>query len=425
LKKVLCLITSVALCISLLAGCGAKKETSSANQSTQTNENKQVTIKFYHSEDQYNKDMVAAFEKKNPNIKVQIVPIDFGNAEQIIKTGIASGNPVDVSFFWGTQMKTFVSSKMAEDLTPYLEANSSAWKNTFIPQYIDAGKVDGKYYSVSYQPVLETIFYNKDVFKKYNIEVPKTWDDFLKVSEILKQNGVYSMAVSNDQHHQLLAFAYQNMINKGNITDITAGNVPFAGANEAPGLRKCLEMLKDAYQKEYWYPGKGALTSTKDEVNAAFYQGKVAMLFDASSQVKAHSENAKFQVGVMKQPLVSEDSKFGMNVVTNALFIPYNAINKKEAVEFMKFYTSEEGQKITMSSWRPPVLKSVQVEIPQLKEIQALSSGDNVVPYTHLQNLSPKISTYVSKEMVASVCSGMSIDEALKKLESLRQEIKK
>lgn len=34
--------------------------------------------------------------------------------------------------------------------------------------------VDGRYYAVSYQPVIETIFYNVDLFKQYNIEIPTT-----------------------------------------------------------------------------------------------------------------------------------------------------------------------------------------------------------------------------------------------------------
>ena len=63
------------------------------------------TIKFYGADAQYNRNIIAMFEAENPGIKVQIVPIDFDNAEQIIKTGIASNNPVDVSFFWGSQIR--------------------------------------------------------------------------------------------------------------------------------------------------------------------------------------------------------------------------------------------------------------------------------------------------------------------------------
>ena len=71
-----------------------------------------------------NQNIVAGFQAENPDIKVEIVPVDFDNAEQVIKTGIASGDPVDVSFFWGSQINAFTEDNMAYDLTPYLTAVS-------------------------------------------------------------------------------------------------------------------------------------------------------------------------------------------------------------------------------------------------------------------------------------------------------------
>lgn len=59
-----------------------------------------TNIKFYGSDSEYNWNIVSMFEAENPDVKVEIVPVDFDNAEQVIKTGIASNNPVDVSFFW-------------------------------------------------------------------------------------------------------------------------------------------------------------------------------------------------------------------------------------------------------------------------------------------------------------------------------------
>lgn len=381
-----------------------------------------TTIKFYGSGSQYNVDMVSQFEAKNPSIKVEIVPVDFNNAEQVIKTGIASGNPVDVSFFWGNQVSTFVTSNMALDLTPYLMANNKEWYNTFVPKYIEAGKINGKYYAVSYQPVIETLFYNKDLFKKYNLALPATWDDFLKLGAVLKEKGLYLFGDWNGNHHQLLPFTYQIYANNGVLKDATAGKLPLAGPNETPGLRQNLQMIRDVYQKDYWYPGQGALTSTQDQVTAAFYQGKIAMLFDAGSDAGKFEKEPPFEVGAAKFPLVKAGGKYGVNVITNALFIPANAKHPKEGVEFMKFYTSPAGQAITLASGRPPSTKVMQdkVKARLVREVFATTEGDNVVGYIHLQNLSSEINTYMVNYMVGAVCSGTSIDSVLAGLEKLR-----
>ena len=414
-RKSIVLLSLVLACSMALAFAAGAKESAGAAQEVKT-------IKFYGSDAQYNKNIIAKFEAENPDVKVQIVPIDFDNAEQIIKTGIASGNPVDVSFFWGSQISAFVSSGMALDLTPYLTANNGEWMNTFVPKYIDAGKIDGKYYAVSYQPVIETLFVNETIFAENNLQVPTTWDELLVVAEKLKQKGIYALGNWSGQNHQLLVFAYQVMANNGVLEQAAAGKLPFAGANEAPGLRTALELLRDVYKKGYWYPGEGALTATKDQVQAAFFQGRIAMLFDAGSNVGQYEKDAPFKVGVAKFPLVEKGGKYGVNVVTNALFVPVNAAHKEEAVRFIKFYTSEAGQSETMATGRLPSIKAKQDKIDN-KLMQALmntTTGDNVVSYRHMQNISPEVNSYLQNDLVGAVCAGESIDSALAKLEALR-----
>jgi len=385
-----------------------------------------TTIKFYGADAEYNKNIIAQFEALNPDVKVQIVPVDFDNAEQIIKTGIASGNPVDVSFFWGSQISAFVNSDMAHDLTPYLEADNGKWLDTFVPKYIDAGKLNGKYYAISYQPVIETMFVNEDIFKQYGLKIPTTWNELLVVAAELKKHGVYAIGNWAGQNHQLLVFAYQVMANNGVLEQAASGNLPFAGPNEAPGLRTALELLRDAYNKGYWYPGEGALTATKDQVQAAFYQGKIAMLFDAGSNVGLYEKDAPFQVGVAKFPLVKADGKYAVNVVTNALFVPVNAAHKEEAVRFITFYTSEAGQSETMATGRLPSIKVKQDKIDNklMQDLMNTTEGNNVVSYRHMQDISPEINSYLQNDLVGAVCAGESIDSALAKLEALRVKVK-
>ena len=181
MKRKLTTVLTVALAAGMMmTGCGSSNsgtetkesaataaadstaaDTTAATEAAKSGE--VTTIRFYGSDSEYNQNIVAGFQAENPDIKVEIVPVDFDNAEQVIKTGIASGDPVDVSFFWGSQINAFTEDNMAYDLTPYLTENNNEWKDIFVPAYIDAGMVDGKYYAVSYQPVIETIFYNKDL----------------------------------------------------------------------------------------------------------------------------------------------------------------------------------------------------------------------------------------------------------------------
>ena len=436
MKKTMSALCAAAMLGTMLAGCGGSASTaestsaaastdtaSTASSTTAEASDDVTTIRFYGSDSEYNQNIVAGFEAENPDIKVEIVPVDFDNAEQVIKTGIASGDPVDVSFFWGTQISTFAKDGMALDLTPSLEENNGEWKNSFIQTYLDGGMYDGKYYAISYQPVIETIFYNKDLFKQYNIEIPTTWDEYMQACETFKENGIYGIGNWSGQNHQLLEFAYQYMANDGTLEDATAGNIDFTTCT---GLKTCLENWKVAYDNGYWYPGEGALTSTKDQTQAAFYQGKIATLFDAGSNAGAYASDCDFEVGVMKFPLVQEGGKYGVNVVTNALFVPSNAKHPEEAVRFMKYYTSDAGMEEIIKSGRLPSTVSMQdkIETPIMKDLLATTTGDNTVGYTHLQNISSEINSYVQNDMVGAVCSGTPVDEVLQQLEDLRQAAK-
>ena len=348
--------------------------------------------------------------------------MDYSNAEQVIKTGIASGNPVDVSFFWGTQINVFTESGMALDLTDYLMADDAAWYNTFVKAYIDGGAVDGRYYAISYQPVVETIFYNKTLFEQYNIKVPTTWDEYMDACAKFQEQGIYGIGDWNGNNHQLLEFAYQYMANDGTIEDVTNGRVDFTTCE---GLAKCLEMWKYVYDNNYWYPGEGALTSTQDQTQAAWYQGKIATLFDAGSDCGLYETNCEFEVGILSFPLVEEGGKYAVNVVTNALFIPANAAHVEEAVKFIKFYTSEAGEAEVIASGRNPAILSMQdkVSSPLMVSLLETTVGDNVVGYKHIQNLSSEISAFCQNDMVAMVCTGTPIEEVLQQLEDMRLAI--
>jgi ABC-type glycerol-3-phosphate transport system substrate-binding protein len=333
---------------------------------------------------------------------------------------VCSSDLVDVSFFWGTQINAFSDEGMALDLTPYLTANNNEWLNTFVRAYIDGGKFDGKYYAVSYQPVIETIFYNKDLFAAHNVALPKTWNELLAACEVFKQNGVYGIGGWALQSHQFLQFVYQYMANDGTLEQYTTGEGDFT---KNAGLRTFLTNWKtQVYDKGYWYPGEGALTSTKEQTQAAWFQGNIAMLFDAGSNTGLYETDCEFEVGILPFPYVQEGGKYALNTVTNALFVPANAKNPEEAVRFIKYYTSDAGIQEIINSGRLPSTISMQskVDSPLLQALLATGVGDNVVGYKQMQGLSPELNAYIQNDLIGAIGSGISVDEVLQTMEDLR-----
>lgn len=48
---------------------------------------------------------------------------------------------------------------------------------------------DGQMYLMPNALYAEYFAYRKDIFGQYGLEVPKTWDEFLNVCKVLKDNG--------------------------------------------------------------------------------------------------------------------------------------------------------------------------------------------------------------------------------------------
>ena len=101
-------------------------------------------------------------------------------------------------FTWwsGPQLETLVKNDLVEDVTDLWDEFVVA--NGVSEDIKESFTVDGKAYAVPYSIIYNTVIYNKNVFAEYNLEVPKTFDEFLDVCQTLKDNGITPIALKND-----------------------------------------------------------------------------------------------------------------------------------------------------------------------------------------------------------------------------------
>ncbi len=117
------------------------------------------------------KTVIAAFEKANPNIKVDVKPIpvsDVPNQVTIMATG---GNPPDISQVQGDAVVTLASSGFLEPVDGLMPPAFLA----DLPQNImdSAGLYQGKHYAVPWAPVENGFWYNKTLMKQAGLDPEK------------------------------------------------------------------------------------------------------------------------------------------------------------------------------------------------------------------------------------------------------------
>lgn len=123
------------------------------------------------------------FNSSQSNVHVNLVSkgfyTDLGKA---VLTGIAAGQPPDLTQCVETDAAKYSSSKALADLTPYINAAdglASADLKDIFPVMLGAAKVRGTYYQFPFNKSTTVLYYNQDMFAAKGISSPPaTWDEF-------------------------------------------------------------------------------------------------------------------------------------------------------------------------------------------------------------------------------------------------------
>jgi multiple sugar transport system substrate-binding protein len=172
----------------LLAACGSSS-TNSGNGSGP------VTLQVWGGVPAENgpADLIAAFQKANPRFTIRYtryVNDDTGNTK--LDTSLQSGTPIDIYFSYTVpHINPRISAGLAEDLTPYINADSTL--KTWVQGTQGIFNVNNKYFSL---PTARSPFYvlaNKKALDAAGATLPTTWsiDDYHTLAKKLSKGNTY------------------------------------------------------------------------------------------------------------------------------------------------------------------------------------------------------------------------------------------
>ena len=216
------------------------------------------------------------YEEKNENIEIvneSMVGEDFLFT---LKTDFASGNEPDVFGLWpGSDFDILVQQGKVADLTDLLNENPQ-WYNRFREDTWKYVTVNERIYGLPFEIIYEGLFLNKDIFAKYNVPIPKTYEELLDAVEIFKANDIIPIAYNATPEG---SYIYQNIVmklgGKGEVEE------PFdAKGNLKPSFLDGLNIMKELYNAGA-FPDQAFLIDDKTR-NDLFIQKKAAMIVQGS-----------------------------------------------------------------------------------------------------------------------------------------------
>ncbi|MCP1146777.1 ABC transporter substrate-binding protein [Lysinibacillus endophyticus] len=381
LKNLLLLVAVFAL---ILAGCSDEKEGETSNDNAiDTSEPVKVLLSAGDI-GQFNAWKARSEQfTKDTGIKVEFLETPYDNLlENITTDGIANGGAYDLVVFLDSMGPAL--TQFLEPLNSYIERDNfdvSRWPQSLV----NLSTFEDNIYSFPVRGHVQMMFYRDDIFKKHNLKVPTTWDEFDVVAKTIKEKeGIDAIApyykTGNNGQNLFMWTSYL----WGNNGDIFDGNYKpiFNNKEGVEATQRYVDLLlKDKVA------AASSVSYGEQESRTHFKQGDAAIWIGwwwVFSEFNSAEASAPEVVGNVKYAAVPTwDGKgTSTNISSFPLAITKGSKNKDAAWEVLKWIAStEEELDIVTQTWEntidPSQASTVVTQTANLKDEKLNELSDN------------------------------------------------
>ena len=368
----------------LLTACGGSDGGGSADGKT---------LKLWHYEGADSamgaawNEAIKEFEAKHPGVKVKFEEKGF---EQIQKTAPMILNSSDVPDIMEYNKGNATAGALAKqglltDITA--EATKRGWDKKLSAGVRTTSMYDtngvmgsGKWYGVPNYAEYTMAYYNKDLFKKYGVAEPKTFDELTAAMDKFVAKGVTPLANAGAEY-MAQQYLYQLALSKADRSwvdkyELYKGKTDFHDAAWTYAANTFADWVKKGYISK-------KSTSTKaEDAGVSWIQGKAPILFSGSWWYGRFQQEAKFDWDSTLWP----GSNLTLGSGGNIWVVPKNAKNKDLAYDFIDITMSKKIQNLLGNKGGIPVAADTSaITDPKSKQLIAnfntLSGRDGLAFY--------------------------------------------
>lgn len=375
MKKWIGIILIAAMTAVLTAGCGGKNNADDESGDGITLE----AISFMGEDTKRDgfDQVVKAYEKEHPGVKINVQHLDYGTFTTTLQTRIGAGDAPDLIFGTSILNQELVKSGQIEVLNDYDILDQ------FTEDQLACMTIEGNTYGVPLDQMVIGVFYNKDMFEEYHVEVPTTLSEFSEVCKTFEDAGVipfirpYKDAayIQYDLDTQLYA-----LIDKTGytdfFTDLESGKVKFTDSEE---MREGLELFAERLS----YLSGDDLGTDPAVSSQQFAEGQSPMYINGSwvvGDIAASNPDGNFGIFTVPISDIPEENKM-YAAVDDAWMVSSESTHKEEAIDFLKFMTSDEGLEIWAKTAKAIPINGMEIEglTPLLEDVsKVIAEGQTV-----------------------------------------------
>ena len=282
-----------------------------------------------------------AYMKANPNVKIELWSQPWGDYFTKLDTLFAAGDGTAIpDVFFMSPIQKYASSKLIQDLTPYIEKTKFDLKD-YWPGALESTSFDGKVYGLPRDSAVEVLYYNKDDFDKAGIKYPTdewTWDDLAKAAEALTVKDAsgrvsrYGLAAEGGKYFDFVGG------NGGLILDDMFK--PTECKLSAPEAVASIEFFAGLMNDGYAWRDANLGQAGGDQ--AVFLSGQASMFIQNASRVPAlNAAGVNYDVATI--PLAPSGGRQAGSTNGAAWVMSALTAKSEAAWAFMQFLQSPEG----------------------------------------------------------------------------------
>ena len=391
--------------------------------------------------------LTSAFEKQNPDIKVNYVTLPENESRAKITASVSTkSNEFDVVMISNYETPMWARYGWITNLAPYIRATKGYDEGDFIPSIREALSYRGRMYSVPFYGESSFLMYRKDLFAKAGLKMPAhpTWTQVARFAQKLtdKKTGMAGICLRGQSGWGQVLAPLDTVIN-------TFGGRWYDKRWQAqltsPPVRRAVSFYINLLNRD---GEPGAAGDGFAECATQYGQGKAAMWYDATSAAGTiESKTTSTVVG--KTGYVSAPRMKTANagwLYSWSLGIPVTSPNKQAAWRFISWATSRAYIQLVGSKlgWAdlPPGSRLSTYAIPRYRQAakafaaQTLRSIESAtpnhptvdpVPYVGVQFLDipefQDLGTRVSQQITAAIAGQESVSNALSTSQSYAETV--
>lgn len=414
-KKLVSVLLSAAMCISLLVGCGGNGAQSSSSDTAGTDTNQEqaaadtakesqnaevasdekVTLQFWNvftgSDGDILREIVDNYNKTNTdNIEIQMDIMPNDQLQQKLPAAIATGTAPDLVLFGVENIAPYVSNDSLVDISDFWDV-TGVDKSNILENVLELSHVDGKLYGTPMQYNVSYLYWNKDLFKEAGLDpekAPATLEELTEYAVKLTnpEKNQYGLALPTSVTY--MQFLWAN----GGDADDSNTNTNLLNSEENV---KTLEWLQDLTVNKKVSPSN----ITGPEADTMLQAGQIAMYMSGPWQINGLREQG-INFGIA--PCVAGSAGAFSPAGGCSYVIPKGTeeSHKLAAYKFMQYWLTDDILKEWSQRNGFPVWSKTLMEDPEIQSDEVLSAISKATEIGRSYNLGYSLASQIDNDVM-------------------------